>query len=84
MDHGSTMLTSHGPWAMATSGMLFWLSLGRLTGVGIEHNARALITCMVLGILPPALAPSSTSFRYYNNIVKALSFSVLQSLSGHV
>lgn len=77
-DHGSTMLTGHGTWLPRVG------YSGRLTGVGNEHNARALITCMALGILPPALAPSSTSFRYYCCDCEDVVFSVLQSLSGHV
>lgn len=74
MDHGSTMLTQ-ATGAMATSGRLLWALSGRLTGVGIEHNSRALITCMALGNRAHRPSPHHpTSFRYYYYIVKSVSF----------
>lgn len=58
---------------------------GRLTGVGIEHNARALITCIALGILPPALAPIAQRLSAVIIIIlSSHSLFFLQSLSGHV
>lgn len=82
-DHGSMMLSSQGPWLPRVA------HSSRLAGVGIEHNARALITCMALGIRahrpsPHHQHPSAVILLHCT--AKPLSFLlfVLQSLSGHV
>ena len=54
---GSWVFDAHKPRAVAASGRGFWQSGGQ-GSVALEHNVRPLITCTVLGILPPALAPS--------------------------